>query len=77
MADPAGAEEARASATAPDAAGRVTLELPVESEEVAFAQLVGLGADAEVLAPASLRARFREHARGVAELYGVQPRDQR
>ncbi|WP_141726572.1 WYL domain-containing protein, partial [Actinacidiphila rubida] len=61
-----------------DASGRVTVGLPVESEEVAFAQLVGLGADAEVLAPESLRARFRAHARGVAGLYSAQdPTDQR
>jgi len=73
VADPAGVGEALASATAPDAAGRVTLDLPVESEEVAFAQLVGLGADAEVLAPAGLRARFRAHAVGLTGLYGDEP----
>jgi predicted DNA-binding transcriptional regulator YafY len=71
VADPAGLDEALASADGPDAAGRVTLDLPVESEEVAFAQLVGLGADAEVLAPAGLRARFRAHAEGLADLYGA------
>ncbi|MFI1091174.1 helix-turn-helix transcriptional regulator [Streptomyces sp. NPDC020917] len=75
VADPAGAGKALASATAPDAAGRVTLDLPVESEEVAFAQLVGLGADAEVLAPAGLRARFRAHAVRLAGLYGDGPPD--
>ncbi|MCC9310917.1 WYL domain-containing protein [Kitasatospora sp. RB6PN24] len=68
--DPAGVTEALASATAPDATGRVTLELPVESEEVAFAQLVGLGGEVEVLAPAGLRGRFREHAQALAALYG-------
>ncbi|MEV6163692.1 WYL domain-containing protein [Streptomyces sp. NPDC052052] len=77
VADPAGAGEALASATAPDAAGRVTLDLPVESEDVAFAQLTGLGADVEVLAPESLRARFREHARGLATLYGPELGNQR
>ncbi|MEU4151155.1 WYL domain-containing protein [Streptomyces sp. NPDC026659] len=69
--DAAGVGEALGSATAPDDAGRVTLDLPVESEEVAFAQLAGLGAEVEVLAPAGLRARFRERARALAELYGV------
>ncbi|MGW3340070.1 helix-turn-helix transcriptional regulator [Streptomyces sp. NPDC001009] len=71
VADPAGAAEALESASAPDAAGRVTLDLPVESEEVAFAQLSELGADVEVLAPEGLRARFREQARALAALYGV------
>jgi hypothetical protein len=70
--DPAGVAEALASASAPDADGRRTLDLPVEAEEVAFAQLVGLGADVEVLAPAGLRARFREHAQALARVYGDQ-----
>jgi predicted DNA-binding transcriptional regulator YafY len=74
---PAGADEALARAAGPDPAGRLTLDLPVESEEVAFAQLAGLGADAEVLAPAGLRARFREQARALAAAYGVLPDDQR
>ncbi|MGV9425090.1 helix-turn-helix transcriptional regulator [Streptomyces sp. NPDC003656] len=69
--DAAGVDEALGSATGPDDAGRVTLDLPVEAEEVAFAQLAELGAEVEVLAPANLRARFRERARAVAELYGL------
>ncbi|MGW2466642.1 helix-turn-helix transcriptional regulator [Streptomyces bauhiniae] len=73
VADPAGVAEALASASEPDAEGRVTVELPVESEEVAFAQLSELGADMEVLAPEGLRARFRAHARDLAALYGVTP----
>ncbi|KIF03050.1 transcriptional regulator, partial [Streptomyces sp. RSD-27] len=60
-----------------DASGRVTLELPVESEEVAFAQLAGLGAEVEVLGPPGLRARFRENARALAALYAAEPEDQR
>lgn len=75
--DPAGVGVEQACATAPDAAGRVTLDLPVESQDVAFAQLAGLGADVEVLAPPGLRARFREHARALAGLYGVDADDQR
>ncbi|MEU6814435.1 WYL domain-containing protein [Streptomyces sp. NPDC046860] len=71
VADPAGLAGALASASAPDRAGRVTLELAVESEEVAFARLGELGADVEVLAPESLRARFREHAAVLAALYGA------
>ncbi|MGV9318551.1 helix-turn-helix transcriptional regulator [Streptomyces sp. NPDC003660] len=71
VADPAGVTEALASASAPDPDGRVTVELPVESEEVAFAQLSELGAEVEVLAPKGLRERFRAHARALAALYGV------
>ncbi|CAG7658525.1 helix-turn-helix transcriptional regulator [Actinacidiphila bryophytorum] len=77
VADPAGLGEALASATAPDAAGRVTLDVPVESQDVAFTQLAALGADMEVLAPQSLRARFREHAQALAALYGAEPQDHR
>ena len=48
---------------------RVTL--PVESEEVAHEQLSALGAEVEVLAPASLRERFAVGAARLAGLYGV------
>ncbi|MGW4804992.1 helix-turn-helix transcriptional regulator [Kitasatospora sp. NPDC004272] len=67
--DPTAAGRALAAAPAPDPEGRVTLELAVESEEIAFAELVRLGADAEVLAPPALRARFARHARSLAALY--------
>ncbi|MFF9050212.1 helix-turn-helix transcriptional regulator [Streptomyces erythrochromogenes] len=71
--DGAAVEDALASAGAPDADGRVTLALPAESEDVAHDQLARLGADVEVLAPASLRARFREHAEALAALYRPEP----
>lgn len=67
--DGAAVADALASASAPDPAGWVTLDLPAESEDVAFDQLARLGADAEVLAPAFLRARFRERAAALAALY--------
>ncbi|MFE2878554.1 helix-turn-helix transcriptional regulator [Streptomyces roseus] len=69
--DGAAIGDALASATAPDPAGLVTLDLPTESEEVAFDQLARLGAHAEVLAPATLRARFRAQASALAVLYGA------
>jgi predicted DNA-binding transcriptional regulator YafY len=50
------ATEAIADAGPPDEAGWRELELAVEGEEVALTQLTGLGAEVEVLAPASLRA---------------------
>ncbi|MFB6860753.1 helix-turn-helix transcriptional regulator [Streptomyces virginiae] len=68
--DGAAVGDALASASAPDAAGLVTLDLPAESEDVAYDQLARLGADAEVLAPASLRARFRARAAALTALYG-------
>jgi predicted DNA-binding transcriptional regulator YafY len=67
--DRAAAEEALASATR-DEAGRLTVTLRVESDEVAFGQLLSLGPEAEVLAPRTLRDRFAEAARGLATLYG-------
>lgn len=57
-----------------DASGRLTVALPVESLDVAFGQLLGLGPECEVLAPADLRARFRESAARTAALYGDRAR---
>ncbi|MBD0711641.1 MULTISPECIES: helix-turn-helix transcriptional regulator [unclassified Streptomyces] len=48
---------------------RVTVTLRVEDEDVAFAQLFGLGPDVEVVSPASLRTRFAEAARRTAAVY--------
>ncbi|MGW6688687.1 helix-turn-helix transcriptional regulator [Streptomyces sp. NPDC054961] len=73
--DGAAVADALGSASAPDPAGLVTLDLPAESEDVAFDQLSRLGADAEVLAPARLRARFRERAAALAALYQADPQE--
>ncbi|MFB9737517.1 helix-turn-helix transcriptional regulator [Streptomyces thermocoprophilus] len=69
--DPLAAREALASAGAPDGEGRVTVTVPVESEEVAHAQLTALGPEGEVLAPRALRERLAADARRLAELYGA------
>uniref|UniRef100_UPI00278C56F0 WYL domain-containing protein n=1 Tax=Streptomyces sp. KL118A TaxID=3045153 RepID=UPI00278C56F0 len=53
----------------PDATGRVTVTLPVENEDVAYTQLMSLGPEVEVVAPAELRARFADAAARIAELY--------
>ncbi|MFG2641462.1 helix-turn-helix transcriptional regulator [Streptomyces sp. NPDC048370] len=66
--DRAAAEEALAGG-AEDAEGRLTATLLVENEEVAFSQLLALGAEAEVLRPESLRARFAAAAEGLSALY--------
>ncbi|MEU5268816.1 WYL domain-containing protein [Streptomyces hygroscopicus] len=67
--DRAVAEEAVREAGEPDGQGRLTITLPVESYEVALAQLLGLGPEAEVLGPPELRVLFAEAARRTAELY--------
>lgn len=46
---------ALAGATGPDADGWIALDLRVESEEIAAAQLIGLGTHVEILEPTSLR----------------------
>ncbi|OII65758.1 transcriptional regulator [Streptomyces sp. CC53] len=67
--DRAAAREALAAAGGPDPSGRVTVTLPVESDDVAYGQLLALGPEAEVLEPASLRARFTEAAARLRQLY--------
>ncbi|MGW6241805.1 helix-turn-helix transcriptional regulator [Streptomyces sp. NPDC055094] len=64
------AREALAMADPPDDHGLITLTLPVESEDVAYSQLLTLGPDVEVLGPATLRDRFAEAARRMRTLYG-------
>lgn len=49
--------------------GLVTVTLAVESLEVAYAQLLALGPEAEVLGPPGLRSRFAEAAARTAALY--------
>lgn len=67
--DRAAAHEAIEAAGPADGEGRLTVTLPVESEEVAYSQLLGLGAEAEVLAPATLRNRFAQTAEAMRALY--------
>ncbi|WP_238698212.1 WYL domain-containing protein [Streptomyces sp. E5N91] len=66
---------ALASASVPNPAGPVTLEPSAEYEDVAFDQLARLGADVGVLAPACLRARFRERAAAPAAFYQADPQE--
>ncbi|MEV5613964.1 WYL domain-containing protein [Streptomyces sp. NPDC052225] len=68
--DGVSAREAIAAAGAADSEGRVTVTLPVESEDVAYTQLMGLGPEAEVLEPAALRERFARAARRMSGWYG-------
>jgi predicted DNA-binding transcriptional regulator YafY len=67
--DRTAAREALAAAAPPDPRGRVTVTLPVETQDVAYDQLLALGPDAEVLRPAALRKRLAEAARAMAAAY--------
>ncbi|MFE9660349.1 WYL domain-containing protein [Streptomyces sp. NPDC005955] len=66
---PAAAEEALAETGEPDAEGWVTVTVPVESDEVAYSQILALGPEAEVLGPPRLRERFAEATRRAARHY--------
>ncbi|MFI9358147.1 helix-turn-helix transcriptional regulator [Streptomyces lydicus] len=61
--------DAARSGDGPDAQGRLTVRLAVESAEVAYAQLLGLGPEGEILQPPALRERFAAAARRTAALY--------
>ena len=67
--EPYAAEQAAEAAGPPDGRGWVVTTLPVESEAVAFSQLLQLGPEAEVLEPPGLRARMAEAAVRLADLY--------
>jgi predicted DNA-binding transcriptional regulator YafY len=73
---PFGYDEAVAAATGPDEQGWSTIRLPVESVEVAYAQVLGLGPEVEVLDPPELRARLAEAAARTAALYAADRRPQ-
>ncbi|GIJ75721.1 Predicted DNA-binding transcriptional regulator YafY, contains an HTH and WYL domains [Micromonospora phaseoli] len=66
---PFGYAEAVAAASEPDGQGWVTTRLPVESVEVAYTQLLGLGPEVEVLDPPELRALMAEATARTAALY--------
>ena len=53
----------------PDESGWVTAVVPIESLPHAQSSFLGLGAEVEVLAPESLRARMMDAAAGLARLY--------
>lgn len=69
LVDPWVARSAAASAGAPDPDGWTRVVIPVESDDIALAQLLRFGPEAEVLAPARLRQRVAEAARALAKLY--------
>ncbi|NYH43647.1 putative DNA-binding transcriptional regulator YafY [Micromonospora jinlongensis] len=62
-------DELVAAAGAPDGQGWVVARLPVESVEVAYHQLLGLGPEVEVLDPPELRRLFTDAADRFRALY--------
>ncbi|MEO3752226.1 YafY family protein [Streptomyces sp. B6B3] len=73
--DRTAAEEALAAAGPPDEQGLVTVTLPVESEDVAYTQVLGLGPEVEVLAPPTLRTRLADATARAAAHYRRRPTD--
>ncbi|WP_330238495.1 helix-turn-helix transcriptional regulator [Streptomyces sp. NBC_00525] len=71
--DRAAAGDALESAGPPDGDGWVAVTLAVESPDVAYGQLLGLGPELEVLEPAALRERFARAAARLHALYGDTP----
>jgi predicted DNA-binding transcriptional regulator YafY len=71
---PAMSRAARAAADEPDPAGWVHTTVPIESVKHGHVELLKLGAQVEVLAPAELRERFTATAHALAALYpGLAP----
>jgi predicted DNA-binding transcriptional regulator YafY len=67
--EPIAAHEAERTAGEPDPDGWVQVRLPVESVDVAYTYVLGLGPEAEVLEPPQLRARLAEAADRTRALY--------
>jgi predicted DNA-binding transcriptional regulator YafY len=67
--DPVMAGAAQESASEPDAQGWVEVAVPVESSSHTVAELLKLGAEAEILAPAGLRERMIDTLRTMAAVY--------
>lgn len=62
-------DELVAAASPPDGQGWVVTRVPVESVQVAYHQLLGLGPEVEVLDPPELRQLFAASAERLAALY--------
>lgn len=67
---PAAAERAEASQRPSKVPGWIEAEIPIESPEYSARQLLRLGAEVEVLAPAELRAAILREAERVVGVYG-------
>uniref|UniRef100_A0AAU3H310 YafY family transcriptional regulator n=1 Tax=Streptomyces sp. NBC_01401 TaxID=2903854 RepID=A0AAU3H310_9ACTN len=63
------ADAAQRTAASPDADGWVQVTIPIESTEQALPELLKLGADAEVLAPAELREHMTKTLGALDRIY--------
>ncbi|MGW5645510.1 helix-turn-helix transcriptional regulator [Saccharopolyspora sp. NPDC003752] len=71
LVEPAVARAARRTAEAPDAAGWTEVTIPIESVDQALPELLKLGADAEIVAPAELRERLTTTLDALNRIYGT------
>ncbi|MEU3528211.1 WYL domain-containing protein [Streptomyces sp. NPDC038707] len=71
--EPALARAARDSAGPPGPDGRVRAVIPIESVDHAVGMLLGLGAEAEVVAPPELRTRMARTVAALSAVYGRPP----
>ncbi|MEV6232176.1 WYL domain-containing protein [Saccharopolyspora shandongensis] len=71
LVEPAVAQAARRTAGTPDADGWTRVTIPIESADQALPELLELGADAEVLAPAELRERLTRTLDALNRIYGT------
>ncbi|APU16398.1 MULTISPECIES: helix-turn-helix transcriptional regulator [Actinoalloteichus] len=67
--DPSSVRQALAEAAEPDEQGWITVTLPVESIEIGADLLLGMGPEAEVLAPPEVRELMADSARRLSLLY--------
>ncbi|WP_323180757.1 helix-turn-helix transcriptional regulator [Streptomyces atratus] len=67
--DSAMADAAHRTATPPDADGWTRVTIPIESVEQALPELLKLGADAEILAPAGLRQHITQTLDALTRIY--------
>jgi predicted DNA-binding transcriptional regulator YafY len=68
---PAVSQAIDATASEADADGQITAVVPIESPEQALGDFLRLGADVEVLAPATLRRAMAQTARSLAGIYAT------
>ncbi|MFD8562984.1 helix-turn-helix transcriptional regulator [Streptosporangium canum] len=67
--DSAMADAAQRTAASPDADGWIRVAVPIESIEQALPELLKLGADAEILAPAGLREHITQTLDALTRIY--------
>jgi len=67
------AEQVEASSRPSEREHWIEAEMPIETPDYSARQLLRLGAEVEVLAPAALRQALQQEAQAVLALYGQEP----